>query len=83
MEPVIQEYFLHGDTNEATLALDDLNVGSKRYLVAVVAIEIALDHKPSHREMTSVLISDLYGRMLSTRDVAKGNCSVLWFLWLI
>lgn len=73
MEPAIQEYFLHGDTNEAAIALVDLNAGSKRYLIVVVAIEVAMDHKPSHREMTSVLISDLYGRLISMRDVEKGT----------
>lgn len=77
VEPIIQEYFLHGDTNEACLSLEDVNTGAKRYMIAVIAIETAMDHKPSHREMTSVLISDLYGRLLSTRDVSKAFDALL------
>ncbi|KAJ9600608.1 hypothetical protein L9F63_026252 [Diploptera punctata] len=70
-EPIILEYFEHGDTAEAALALDELNCGTKRYRIVVLAIEIAMEHKPSHREMTSVLISDLYGRVISQRDIGK------------
>lgn len=32
-----------------------------------------MDHKPSHRELTSVLISELIEEMLETEDVAKGR----------
>ncbi|KAK6635190.1 hypothetical protein RUM44_000441 [Polyplax serrata] len=71
-EPIIQEYFEHGDTHEAALGFDELNTGTKRFMIVQIAIEIAMDHKPSHREMTSVLISDLYGRVISQRDMAKG-----------
>lgn len=70
---IIQEYLEHGDTHEAALAFDDLSTGSKRFMIVQIAIEIAMDHKPSHREMTSVLISDLYGHVVSQRDIAKGK----------
>lgn len=40
--------------------------------IPVLAVEIAMDHKPSHREMTSVLISDLYGRIVTQKDIARG-----------
>ena len=33
-------------------------------MVPALAIELALDHKPSHREMTSRLISVLYLKVL-------------------
>lgn len=32
-----------------------------------------MDHKPSHREMTSVLISDMYGHVVSETDIGKGK----------
>lgn len=54
------------------LSLDDYNFGDKRYMVAVLAIELAMDHKPSNREMTSLLLSDLYQRFLTGRDMEKG-----------
>ncbi|XP_049857865.1 programmed cell death protein 4 [Schistocerca gregaria] len=69
-EPIILEYFEHGDTAEAALAFDELNCANKRFMIPMLAIEIAMDHKPSHREMTSVLISDFYGRVVSQKDIA-------------
>lgn len=33
MESIILEYFEHGDTFEASLALDDISFGKKRYMV--------------------------------------------------
>ena len=41
-----------------------------------VAIEAAMDHKPSHREMTSVLISELAEEIVSSEDIAKGSLSL-------
>jgi len=34
-------------------------------------VELAMDHKPSHRELASVLISDLYQKVISQRDIGK------------
>jgi hypothetical protein len=33
-EPIILEYFEHGDTAEAALSLDEIGWGTKRYLVS-------------------------------------------------
>ncbi|XP_066992189.1 programmed cell death protein 4 [Anabrus simplex] len=71
VESIVLEYFEHGDTSEAALGLEELSTGTKRFMIPMLAVEIALDHKPSHREMTSVLISDLYGRVVNQRDIAK------------
>jgi len=70
IEDVILEYYDHGDTHEVALALEDLNFSNKKHLIPQFAVEIALDHKPSQREMTSVLISDLYGHVLKNNDIA-------------
>jgi len=75
-ESIVLEYYEHGDTDEAAVAIVDLNI-SKYNLVIQFAIEIALDHKPSHREMTSVLVSDLYGRVVKQRDIALAFDSLL------
>lgn len=40
--------------------------------IIVTAIEAAIDHKPSHREMTSVLISELLDEIVSAEDMVKG-----------
>lgn len=71
VESTILEYFEVGDTGEVFSALGDLNFGQKKYQIIVIAVEAAMDHKPSHRELTSVLISELIEEMLETEDVAK------------
>lgn len=69
-EPVILEYFEHGDTNEAAESFLEFVTPSRSHLICETIVEIALDHKPSHCEMASVLISDLYGRLFSAKDIA-------------
>lgn len=72
-EQIMLEYFEHGDTGEVAKEIDDaLRSGSLRPLVIRKAIEMAFEHKNSHREMTSVLISDLYQRCLIGSDYEKG-----------
>lgn len=72
VEGIVLEYFEHGDAHEVLAALDEIRIGDKKHKVIVVAVEAAMDHKPSHREMTSVLISDLAEEMISPEDIAKG-----------
>ncbi|XP_022127364.1 programmed cell death protein 4 [Pieris rapae] len=69
-EPVILEYFEHGDTNAAAEDFLEYVTAKRSHLVCETIVEIALDHKPSHCEMASVLISDLYGRVFSVRDIS-------------
>ncbi|KAK7571101.1 hypothetical protein V9T40_014705 [Parthenolecanium corni] len=71
VELIVLEYYEHGDTEEALLSFDELNCSSKKYLIPYHAIEIALDHKPSHREMTSVLLSDLTVRILRPKEMIQ------------
>ncbi|KAG8432006.1 hypothetical protein GDO86_020506 [Hymenochirus boettgeri] len=67
--PIVQEYFEHGDTNEVAEMLRDLNLGEMKCGLPVLAVSLALEGKASHREMTSKLLSDLCGTVLSTEDV--------------
>uniref|UniRef100_D3TLD2 Programmed cell death protein 4 n=1 Tax=Glossina morsitans morsitans TaxID=37546 RepID=D3TLD2_GLOMM len=71
-EPIVLEYYEHGDTHEVAVNLDDILTGLLRPHVISVLIEIAMDHKDSQREMTSVLVSDLYGRVITGKDIEKG-----------
>jgi len=73
VEPLILEYFENGDCEEVLFSLEEmlLNIGSRRWMVPSLAIELALDHKPSHREMTSRLISELYQKVISQRDIGR------------
>lgn len=74
-EMAMLEYFEHGDTHEVASEIDEHikpGVLGVRPLVIRKAIEMALEHKNSHREMTSVLLSDLYGRCLISSDYEHG-----------
>jgi len=73
VEPLVLEYFENGDCEEVLFSLEEmlLNIGSRRWMVAALAMELSMDHKPSHREMTSQLISELYQKVISQRDIGK------------
>ncbi|XP_078587275.1 programmed cell death protein 4-like isoform X2 [Branchiostoma floridae x Branchiostoma japonicum] len=77
IKPVIQEYFEHGDTNEVAVTLGELNLGHKKHEIATHAVSMALDKHDSHREMTSRLISDLYGNILNQQEMATAFDSIL------
>ncbi|KAM6940774.1 programmed cell death protein 4b [Xenentodon cancila] len=67
--PIVQEYFEHGDTNEVIELLAELNLGPMRSEVPSLAVSLALEAKASHRELTSTLLADLCGTVLSHSDM--------------
>ncbi|CAG11505.1 unnamed protein product, partial [Tetraodon nigroviridis] len=71
VNPIVQEYFEHGDTKEVQMLLKELNLGSHKYEFSSMAVSLALEGKASHRELTSRLLSDLSGKMLSPSDLAR------------
>lgn len=40
--------------------------------VVELSVSMALDRKASHRELTSVLISDLYSKAIKPKDIQQG-----------
>jgi programmed cell death protein 4 len=72
VEPIIQEYFEHGDSEEVLESLCELNFGRNRHKLPGVAISLALDRHDPQRELTSRLISDMYGNFLDQEEMAKG-----------
>lgn len=73
VEPLILEYFENSDSMEVLFTLQEMlpNLGVRRWMVVTITVELAMDHKPSHRELASVLISDLYQKVISQRDIGK------------
>ncbi|XP_016383536.1 programmed cell death protein 4-like [Sinocyclocheilus rhinocerous] len=67
--PIVQEYFEHGDANEVAELLAELNLGSMRGDVPMLAVSLALEAKASHRELTSRLLSELCECVLTAADV--------------
>ncbi|XP_035216316.1 programmed cell death protein 4-like [Stegodyphus dumicola] len=72
VDPAIHEYFEHGDTQEVIVTLEELNLGKLRPQIVSMAVSLAMERKPSQREMTSVLLSDMYGQILQQEDIAAG-----------
>lgn len=75
VEPLVLEYFENNDSMEVLFTMQEMlpNLGARRWMVVTISIELAMDHKPSHRELASVLISDLYQKVISQRDIGKGT----------
>ncbi|XP_061412138.1 programmed cell death protein 4-like [Lethenteron reissneri] len=69
--PIVQEYFEHGDTNEVMVLLSDLNLGSRKPQLPVLAVSLSLEGRASHREFTSRLLAELAGRELSPVEMNR------------
>lgn len=66
---------IHGEVSHhlvpRQLLLKELNLGPHKYEFSSMAVSLALEGKASHRELTSRLLSDLSGKMLSQGDMAR------------
>lgn len=69
VKPIVTEYYEHGNTEEVIDSLQEFNFGEELYMIAVIAISLAMERKNANREMTSVLISDLYGHVFQQKDI--------------
>uniref|UniRef100_A0A8C1WED1 Programmed cell death protein 4 n=1 Tax=Cyprinus carpio TaxID=7962 RepID=A0A8C1WED1_CYPCA len=71
IHPIVQEYFEHGDTKEVQMLLKELNLGHHKFEFSSRAVSLSLEGKASHRELTSRLLSDLSGKVLSESDMSR------------
>lgn len=55
----------------------DLNLGGKRPKVVEFLVSKAIDHKAAQCEMTSVLLSELYGPVLHHEEIMEGFNEIL------
>jgi len=72
LTPVLLEYFEHGDTGEVKSILQEVNIAGNYHQIPIVLISLALEKKSSHRELASILISDLFGKPLTSEDIERG-----------
>ncbi|XP_054460026.1 programmed cell death protein 4a [Anoplopoma fimbria] len=77
VNPIVQEYFEHGDTKEVQMLLKGLNLGQHKFEFSSLAVSLSLEGKASHRELTSRLLSDLSGKMLSQSEMARAFDKIL------
>lgn len=60
--------------------LSELNLGPTRTEVPLLAVSLALEAKASQRELTSRLLADLCGTVLTSRDLESAFDKLLWEL---
>lgn len=72
LTPALLEYFEHGDSAEVKSALDEVNLTGNYHQIPVVLICLALERKSSHRELASILISDLFGKLMTSEHIQRG-----------
>uniref|UniRef100_A0A8C7P5T1 Programmed cell death protein 4 n=1 Tax=Oncorhynchus mykiss TaxID=8022 RepID=A0A8C7P5T1_ONCMY len=77
VNPIVREYFEHGDTKEVQMLLKELNLGHHKYEFSSLAVSLSLEGKASHRELTSRLLRDLVGKVLSDSDMARAFDKIL------
>lgn len=78
VEEEVLEYFENSDTEEVIRGIQELNIqGDEKHKLVYLIIEMGLEHKPHHRELCSVLISDLYGSILTPEELMQGFDDVL------
>lgn len=72
LTPLFMEYFEHADTNEVLGLLGEVNITGNYHKIVTILISLALEKKSSHRELASILISDLFGKSLTSGDIERG-----------
>lgn len=77
VNPIVREYFEHGDTKEVEMLLKELNMGPHKYEFSSLAVSLSFEGKASHRELTSRLLSDLSGKILSQSDMGRAFDKIL------
>ncbi|KAI8472184.1 MAG: armadillo-type protein [Monoraphidium minutum] len=70
---VCDEYYSSGDVQDVANSLDELGAaGSMAHYFVKRLVTLALDRKDREREMASVLLSSLYGEVISADQMQKG-----------
>ncbi|XP_072178035.1 programmed cell death protein 4-like [Diadema setosum] len=72
IEPIFQEFFEHGDTDEVAACLSDLAISETfSPKVPALVVTLALEKKATQRELTSRLISDLCSKRVISEDTLR------------
>lgn len=75
--PIFLEYFDHSITKEVEASLEEINISKMKSRVVELAVSLAIDRKACHRELVSILISDLYSRVINAKDIQQGFDNLL------
>ena len=72
IKPVILEYFQNGDTVEVIDHLKCYNFGKLKAQLVAYAVQIALEHNNTCKELMSRLLRDLTYELFAERDCVHG-----------
>jgi len=77
VQAIVIEYFNSGDISEANRCLTDFNMPQYTHWFVKHLIRTAMGLKDREREMASVLLSSLYGDLLTVDQVTQGFDSLI------
>ncbi|KAK4469568.1 hypothetical protein MN116_007108 [Schistosoma mekongi] len=70
---LMNEFFIHGKTQELIDALSDVNLAAhQRRRLPYLAITLAIQHRQTQCELTSELLSDMCGKVLNHAHIQQG-----------
>lgn len=73
VSPIYLDYYNHGITFEVAASLKELNITHLKHRVIYLAVSLAMEKKGAQRELTSAMLSDLYGeRVVNEQDFELG-----------
>lgn len=61
----------HCASHSCQMLLKELNLGLHKFEFSSLAVSLSLEGKASHRELTSRLLSDLTGKLLSQSEMSR------------
>ncbi|XP_072971390.1 MA3 DOMAIN-CONTAINING TRANSLATION REGULATORY FACTOR 1-like [Typha angustifolia] len=74
---IIEEYFSTGDVELAASDLRDLGSGEYHHYFVKRLVSMAMDRHDKEKEMASVLLSALYGDVISSAQISRGFMMLL------
>jgi len=73
VSPIYLDYYNHGISYEVVESLEELNITHLKHRVVYLAVVLAMEKRGAQRELTSTLLSDLYGaRIVNEQDFELG-----------
>ncbi|XP_039255620.1 programmed cell death protein 4-like [Styela clava] len=79
LQPIIKEYFEHGQQDEVHESVEGLNVSDRKYMVIVVLITLAMEKKNEFRELASLLLKRLVAPLSSKNDSGENASKIIYY----
>jgi len=70
IQAILEEYFTSGDVIEASNRIREVNISMTEFVEK--SVYASMEHQPYERELISKLLSTLYGKSLTSRNISDG-----------